>query len=195
MAAPFMSSRILKDRILTHVASFDPQPTQDILESMGIDDDGEDDPRAHPKVIAWRKRKLAKFTKEYGIENVDILAIDTGHTEYLPELLSEMQLSKRLSNIAFIQMESFTGGDSVIYGKTTKVKTKNRNACRVLSKKHPFNCIAFLDFNMKQTFSYVFELGALGFCGYCYPENVTSISWYTVDGFIIAYVDVDTESG
>lgn len=194
------SGRELSERKQTHISSYDPSPTETDLRKMGLNE--YDDLYDNPVIHTWMRQRLRAFINLHSIQTVDIIGFNVHFTDRIPQILKDLKNDKNrkkdssISDVAFVQMDNCwtPDGKPVVYGKSAD-KKGNHDACRIFSKKHPYNCVGFVNFDMTRVFDYMKKLKSLRHCGFCNAENIMSISFYRDEGKTIAFIDVDTESG
>lgn len=127
------------------------------------------------------------------IKKPDVVAICTNYTHRIQE---NKWITKH-KNVAFVQNDLNwrpMGSDLVI-----KKRGKIRHHTKMLkhaTKVAKEGCVGLVDFEMKQLFNFVDDLGELQYCSFCDGSNIDSVEWYKMDdGCVVALVCVNTESG
>lgn len=127
------------------------------------------------------------------IKRPDVVAVWTNYTHRI----QDNKWITAHKNVAFVQNDLGwrpKGSDLVI-----KKRGKVRHYTKML--KHTLKvvkdgCVGLVDFEMKNLFGFVDDLGDLDFCGFCDGSNIDSVKWFKMDdGCVVALVAVNTESG
>lgn len=124
----------------------------------------------------------------------DVVAICTNYTD-------RIQLNPWINahkNVAFVQNDIVCNpkGDDRINKKRGQDIPFHAQMLQQVRKLVKEGCVGLVDFDMKNLHKFVDALGALEYCCFCDAANMDSIDWYkTDDGFVVALVCVNTESG
>jgi hypothetical protein len=127
------------------------------------------------------------------IKKPDVVAICTNYTHRI----QDNKWITTHKNVAFVQNDLSwrPNGSDLIIKKRGKVR-HNTKMLEHTSKVAKEGCIGLVDFEIKNLFEFVDDLGDLQFCGCCDGSNIDSVEWFKMDdGCVVALVSVNTESG